>query len=310
MSRRLLASLVAAWTALAILAPAFGAEPVFPPGSRIGLEPPGDLKPSNRFPGFEDFDRKVAITILDLPAGAEPELVRAAESRILLSLNGVKREDFSFRSGAGKLISADAQGRDFKLHRWILVATADKDLSVLISVEVPDAAYAVYSDAVIRKALSTVTVRPPPIQEQLGMMPFKVGDLAGFRVMKVLPAGGVILIDGPTDDLGMQPYVVVSIGRGSPEQPDDRARFARDLLSASPLRELMMQSGEEMRIGRLPGYEIRAQAKALNGDPLALVQWLRFTGTGFLRVVGVGRKADWDELFPRFRTVRDGIGAR
>ena len=38
-----------------------------------------------------------------------------------------------------------------------------------------------------------------------------------------------------------------------------------------------------------------------------VAQWLRFGGGGFLRVVGVGRKDDWDALFTRFRAVRDGI---
>ena len=65
-----------------------------------------------------------------------------------------------------------------------------------------------------------------------------------------------------------------------------------------------------MRIGGLPGYEIRAQAKGLNDEPLSLVQWLRFGGGSFLRIVGVGRKDDWDALFTRFRAVRDGIDRR
>ena len=81
MPRRLLAYLVAVWAALAVLAPASAAEPVFPPGLRIGLEPPGDLKPSTHFPGFEDIDRKVGVTILDLPASAYAELERAANGQ-------------------------------------------------------------------------------------------------------------------------------------------------------------------------------------------------------------------------------------
>ena len=98
--------------------------------------------------------------------------------------------------------------------------------------EVPESALAVYSDAVVRQALASVTFRPMPIQEQLGLLPFKLAQLAGFRVVKVLPEGGVILTEGPTDDLSKQPYVIVSIGQGAPEQPDDRAKFARDLFVA------------------------------------------------------------------------------
>ncbi len=316
MPRRLLAYLVAAMlvncAALAILGPALAAEPVFPLGLRIGLEPPGDLKPSTHFSGFEDIDRKVAVTILDLPAGAYAELERAANAKEQSGLTDVKRENFSFRSGTGLLVTGRAQIKDVTLHKWLLLATAaaDKDLTVLINVEVPETALSVYSDAVIRKALASVTFRPMPIQEQLGLLPFKVGQLAGFRVMKVLAAGGVILTDGPGDDLSKQPYVIVSIGRGSPEQPDDRARFARDALMASPLRDLRIQSADTMRIGGMPGFEIRAQADGLNGEPIMVAQWLRFNGASFLRIIGVGRKTDWDTLFTRFRAVRDGVEMR
>lgn len=316
MPRRLLAYLVAAvlvnWTALAVFAPAFGAEPVFPPGLRIGLEPAGDLKPSTHFSGFEDIDRKAGVTIFDLPAAAFAELERAANAKQENGLTDVKRENFSFRDGTGLLVSGRAQINGVTLHKWVLLATApaDKDLTMLINVEVPESAGAVYSDAVVRQALASVTFRPTPTQEQLGLLPFKLAQLAGFRVVKVMPVGGVVLTDGPSDDLSKQPYVIVSIGRGSPERPDERARFSRDALSSAPLRELTVQSADAMRIGGLPGFEIRAQAKGFNDEPIMVAQWMRFSGGNFLRVIGVGRKDDWDALFTRLRAVRDGIEFR
>jgi hypothetical protein len=278
---------------------------------RVGLEPPGDLRPSTHFSGFEDIDRKVAVTILDLPASAYPELERAANSQ-QEGVTDLKRENFSFHDGSGLLVTGRVQIKDVMLHKWLLLAAtaADKDLTVLINVEVPEAALSVYSDTVIRQALASVTLRPMPIQEQLGLLPFKISQLAGFRVVKVLPAGGVMLTDGPTDDISKQPYVIVSIGRGSPEQADDRARFARDLLSTAPLRDLSVQSADAMRIGGGPGFEIRGQAKGFNNEPIMVAQWLRFAGGNFLRVVGVGRKDDWDSLFTRLRALRDGIELR
>jgi hypothetical protein len=311
MPRRSLAYLVAASAALAVFGPVFGAEPVFPPGLRIGIELPGDLKPSTHFAGFEDIDRKVGVTIFDLPAAAYTDLERTANGNDQHGLTDIKRENFSFRSGTGLLVTGQAQIRGVTLNKWVLLATApaDKDLTALINVEVPETALAVYSDAVVRKALASVTFRPMPIQEQLGLLPFKLAQLADFRVVKVMPAG-VVLTDGPSDDLSKQPYVIVSIGRGSPEQPDDRARFARDVLSSAPLRDLIVQSADVMRIGGLPGYEIRAQAKGFNDEPIMVAQWLRFSGGNFLRVIGVGRKDDWDALFTRFRALRDGIEFR
>jgi cell division inhibitor SulA len=41
-----------------------------------------------------------------------------------------------------------------------------------------------------------------------------------------------------------------------------------------------------------------------------VAQWLRFSGGNFLRVIGIGRKDDWDALFTRFRALRDGIEFR
>jgi hypothetical protein len=66
-----------------------------------------------------------------------------------------------------------------------------------------------------------------------------------------------------------------------------------------------------MRINGVHGYEVRARARGAGGAPLALVQWLRFGGgDGFLRVIGVTAQDRWDDLFPRFRAVRDSIDPR
>jgi hypothetical protein len=313
MLRILLVPLLAAWAGLASLTAA-GAEPVFPLGLRIGLEPPGDLKLSTRFPGFEDADRKVAITVLDLPARAYVELERSAFGKNQSGLTDFKRESFPFASGVGFLISGSVQQNGVSLHRWFLLASGVggnvQDLATLINVEVPEAALSLYSDAVIRKALASVTFRAAPLQEQLGMLPFQLNELAGFRVTQAMPAGGVILTDGPTDDISKQPYMIVSIGSGAPDERDDRGKFARELLASAPLRDLSVTLAEPMRIAGLPGFEIRAQAQGPDGAPVLLVQWVRFGSGGFLRIVGVGRKDDWDALFTRFRAVRDGIDLR
>ena len=318
MLRRLLVPLLAAmlviWAGLSALSPVAYAEPVFPPGLRIGLEPPGDLKLSTRGASFEDADRKVTITIFDLPAAAYEEIERSVFAENQRGLTGLKRESFPFATGVGFLISGQSQANGVTVDRWFLLATAIgsnvPNLATLINVEVPEVARAIYPDAVIRKALASVTFRATPIQEQLGMLPFTLDELAGFRIMQALPTGGVILTEGPTDDLSKQPYMIISVGRGSPEQLNDRGKFARDLLSAAPLRDLKVESAEAMRVGGAPGYEIRAQGKGPRGDPVSLVQWVRFGGGGFLHMVGVANKDAWDQLFTRFRAVRDGVNLR
>ena len=125
-----------------------------------------------------------------------PELEAAAFNKVQPNLQDVKRESFPFGSGIGFLVSGTAQQNGVALHRWSLLAQSIggsvQNLTMLINVEVPDSALSIYSDEVIRKVLASVTFRPAPIQEQLGLMPFKFGELAGFRVMQVLPTGSVI----------------------------------------------------------------------------------------------------------------------
>ena len=313
MLRRLFVYLFAALAGL--LGPAMlSAEPVFPPGLRIGLEPPGDLKLSARFPGFEDGDHNVIVVILDLPATAYHELETAAFSNAQNDLQQMKRESFPFGSGIGFLISGIGQQKGVTLHRWSLLAQAVggtvQNLTMLINVEVPESARSVYSDEVIRKMLASVTFRPAPIQEQLGLLPFKLGNLAGFHVMQVLPSGSVILADKAADNAGSQPFIIVSIERGGPANVSDRGVFARDLLASAPVRDLTLQSADSMRINGAPGYEIRARGKDPAGGSVSMVQWLRFGAGGFLRVIGVSPTDKWDQAFDRFRTLRDGIDVR
>jgi len=312
MLRKLPMLLLAVWAALAASSPACMAQAVFPTASRIGLTPPGDLKPSKSFVGFEDPDRKVTIGILQLPITAYEGLERSVFAQNQVGLTNVKRESFPFQSGIGFLVTGDAENNGAKVRRWFLTATGFRpefgDLAMLIRVEVPDAASAVYSDAVIRKALASVTFRTPPIEEQLSVLPFKVKDLAGFRVLKALGTAGLILIDGPGEDIVINPYVVITVGRGAPEKPEDRAEFARNLLQSAPLRDIRVTFVDSIRIAGWPGIEVRANAMGYDGKPLALVQWLRFGGgDGFLRIVGAVHQQNWDQFFPRFREVRDGV---
>jgi hypothetical protein len=314
MFRRHSVFVFAAWAVFTSTTLSVPAETAFPPGLRIGLDPPQDMKVSTRFPGFEDSERNAVIAILDLPASAYRDLENSAFGLTPQNLDQLKRESFPFESGIGFLITGVAQQNGAKVHRWSLLAMgigpSAPNLTMLVNVEVPESALSVYSDAVVRKALASVTLRPAPIQEQLGMLPFKIDDLSGFQVMQVIPTGTVILAEGPSDSNERQPFMIVSVDRGGAPEAADRAQFARNLLSSAPVRELSIQSSEAMRVGGAPGHEIRANGKGPAGDAVSLVQWIRFSPGGFLRVVGVSPAEKWDQAFTRFRTVRDGVALR
>ena len=109
--------------------------------------------------------------------------------------------------------------------------------------------------------------------------------------------------------------MVIDVGPGAPSEPGERGRFVNDLLATAPLANIKVQLSEPQRISNAAGYETRAEAIGPRGNPVSLVQWVRFGGSGYLRIIGVtgkdvSGKAAWDVMFPRFRAIRDGIEPR
>jgi hypothetical protein len=306
---RFSAFLVAVWIGCSALPATAGAEVQFPQAGRVGIEPPKGMVPmAGSAPGFIDPDTKAKIAILDLPRASYEEIQRSLFGPNS-GLTVEKRESFPFEDGIGYLLTARAVSDGVPVRRWYFLATATnpaEDLVAFINVEIPVVAGTTYTEAMVRKALSTVSFRASPVDELISRLPFTMENLAGFRVMKAL-TGGVILTDGSTDDLTKQPYVIISVGVGAPEDVGDRGKFAQQMLASAPLRNLSITSGEAMRIGGRPGNEIRANAADLLGNPVSLVQWVRFNGPAFIRVIAVGKPDQWDQLFPRFRAIRDGV---
>jgi hypothetical protein len=105
---------------------------------------------------------------------------------------------------------------------------------------------------------------------------------------------------------------MVSVGAGAPSQPNERANFAQNVLrTIQGFNNLRVLSQEQIRIGSQPAYEIRLEGQsAADNTDVVVVQWMKFSGGGFLRLVGISPKARWPENFTRFRQVRDGINAR
>lgn len=299
---------------LAVPAATAAAQSIFPTGSPIGLEPAAGLKQTDRFRGFEDPDRKVIVSIIDLPAARYEEVLNTAFTESPPGLRNMARESFPYRSGIGYLLTADATEEGIEWRRFYLIAIpvgapADAQFVAFIKVAVPQAARDAYSDEAVRRMLASVTFRDVPIQEQLDQLPYKLSELSGFRVARAA-SGAVFLVDGAGNDMNRHPYMIVSVGSGATANAEDRARAARNLLAAAPLRDITIQSAEPMRLSNSPAYEIRAQAQNAAGAAVSLVQWVRFGSGGFMQIVGVGPRADWEGLFPRFRAVRDGIGPR
>jgi hypothetical protein len=300
--------------------PAAAADPAYPPGSRIGLAPPSGMVTSKSFFGYEDTNNNnAAIFLLALPAHAYADLDKS------ITADALKRQGVTFETreavplsiGKAFLVTGHQEVEKTKIRKWILVA-ASSALTALVTVQIPEAAKALYPDAAVRAALATLAIRTTvPVDEQLGLLPFKVGELAGFRIGGVVPGRAVMLSDAPADapgspDTHIEPHIFVAIAPGGPMQTADRDTFARDVFATVPnLRDIRVTTSEPLRIGGQQGHQILANARDPAGTAaLTVVQWLRFGGGGYLQMIGIARLDAWKDAYPRFRSVRDGIEAR
>jgi hypothetical protein len=299
--------------------PATAAELNYPPGSRIGLAPPPGLVLSKTFFGYEDPSNSVAMMLVALPPQAYADL-DASVTAETLKRQGVtmeSREALPLPSGKAFLVVGRQEVDNVKIRKWILVA-ASPTLTGFVTVQMPETATALYPDAAIRASLATLAFRAAvPVDEQLGLLPFKVGELSGFRIAGVIPGRAVMLSDAPagapgSPDSTNEPHIFAAIAAGGPAQSADRDTFAREVFATLPnIREIRVTTSEPLRMAGQQGHQILANAKDASGtSPLTVVQWLRFGGGGYMQIVGIARADAWKDAYPRFRSVRDGIEAR
>jgi hypothetical protein len=317
-SSRASTSFAALFALMALAMPALAADPVFPPGSRVGLVPPAGMVASKTFDGFADPSRDAAILITVLPAAAYPQIDKTLDTDALKKqgVNLEKREPMQLSFGKGFLLTGRQVAEKTRYRKWLLVASAS-DFTALVTVQVPEQE-TTYSDRVVREALATLSVRPNvPEAEELSLLPFAVGDLAGFHVDGALRGRALMLSDaaGPKDSSkeasfsSLDARMLIAAVPGGPTEPDQHANFAKlSFNEIGGIKNVHVTVSEPLRIDGQSGYQTMAEAKdAQSGADLMVVQWLRFGGGGYLQMVGIARADSWTSTLTRLRTVRDSV---
>lgn len=297
-----------------MVSPAFAADPVYPPGVRIGMVPLVGLAPARSFTGFETEDHSVRVLITELPGEAYSEVENAVKAGTPTN-NGAKPE--SLETTAGKAYYTAESGRDgtTAVRRYSMILSGGT-FSGFIAMQVPENATRIYSDDAVRQMFASAVIRKDvPIAEQLGLLPFKTSELSDFKTVRTLaPGAAVMLADGNDENrIETAPFMVLGLVTSVPEKPDDRARFALQTAGLIPgLRDSKVTVSEPIRIDGAPGFETRIDAvTGKDNTPVTVVQWLRFgAGNSAIRVIGSAPRDAWAEAFPRFRAVRDGIQTR
>jgi hypothetical protein len=293
--------------------PALAADAVFPPGVRVGLAPLVGLVPAKTFAGFETEDHGVKVLVTELPAAAYGEVANAFKSNPG-GTAAIKPETIETPVGVAYYTTENAKDGATNVRRYSMILPGPT-FSGYVAVQVPENASKIYTDDAVRQMFASAAVRKEvPVDEQLGLLPFKITDLADFKNVRTLAPGSAIMLadSDETKQLELGPYMVIGLVGSTPAQPDDRGRFAQQAATSIPgVRDARMTMSEPIRIDGMAGYETRLDAvSGKDSTPVTVVQWLRFGGQSTMRIIASAPRDDWTKAFPRFRAVRDGIQPR
>ena len=297
----------------ATLSAAFAADPIFPPGVRVGLTPLVGLVRAKTFVGFETEDQGVKVLVAELPAEAYGEVMSAFKANPAGS-GGIKPESIETAAGMAYYTAENAKLGADTVRRYSMILPGGT-FSGYIAVQVPENASRIYTDEAVRQMFASAVIRKEvPVEEQLGLMPFKISELSAFKNIRTLaPGAAIVLADGDeTTGFEAAPFMMIGMVGSVPAQPEDRGRFAQQAATTIPgVRDARITMSEPQRIDGMAGYETRIDAvSGKDNTPVTVVQWLRFGSSSALRILGSAPRDEWSKAFPRFRAVRDGIQPR
>jgi hypothetical protein len=295
---------------IATIGPVLAADAVFPQGIRLGLTPLVGLVPSKSFTGFESEDQSVKVLVTELPAPAYGE-VKSAFAANPAGAGGIKPESIETSAGLAYYTVETAKDGANTLRRYSMILSGGA-FSGYVAVQIPENATKIYSDDAVRHMFASARIRKEvPVEEQLGLLPFRFSELASFKNVRTLaPGAAIILADGDeTTGFEPAPFMIIGVIGAPPPEPDNRARFAQQAATQIPgVREARLTMAEPIRIDGMPAYETRVDGvSGKDNTSVTVVQWLRFGSGSTLRIVGSAPRDQWSAAFPRFRAVRDGI---
>lgn len=305
--------------------PAFAEEApvrVFPPGLGIGLVPPAEMVPSDRFAGFEDEARESAIILMEMPpelfAGLEKDL--RDPKREPQGFELIRREPWPVEGGKGVLVEGrhDIDGKT--VYKWVL-ARGTASAASAVTFQVSERARDIYTDDVVLRTLRSLAQRDHAgLLAELGTLPFTIEEADGkdkrpaFRISRVISGSSVMLTLGPKDLVqgAEQPVIIIGGSKAAIAGALEQDRFARQSFgSLSGVQGMQIRRGEGVTRDGVAWHEMEADAQdATTGAKVRVLQAIRFDRAQFIRFVIVARQGVWKDATAYFEHLRDTVRPR
>jgi hypothetical protein len=244
------------------------AEPVFPRGSSLGLEPPPGFTPSTRFIGFEGPNR-ASIELNELSGADLATLRQRLPPQDAARYGVVERERRDFRLNSGEvamLIRGDsrsrANGQMVRLEHWSLMAQGPGGVG-WVKVVLPATDATPRMRGAIERSLASLVLRAPDTAALRNALPFRFAETASLR-MSNAAGGSVAFLAPPGVSVGTveglrEPRMVIGVSTQQQTMPaDGEAGLARAML--------------QRVIGGPVDAPHPSQARQVAGRPAAFVQ--------------------------------------
>ena len=164
------------------------------------------------FVGFETEDHGVKVLMAELPAEAYDEVVTAFKANPA-GTNGIKPESIETSAGVAYYTAENAKNGATNVRRYSMILPGGA-FSGYIAVQVPENASKIYTDEAIRQMFASAAVRKQvPLEEQLGLMPFKISELGDFKNVRTLAVGSAVLLADGEENSSVEaaPFMVLSL---------------------------------------------------------------------------------------------------
>ena len=287
---------------------AFAQAPTTISGTGVSLVPPKGMTPAKGFAGFEHANG-ASVLAAEFPPEAYAQILTTftpdgvTASGMTASGTAI---DWKVAGGTGgRLMRGKQTAHGIEFRKWLLLAKGPSN-TVLLSVQVPEAKNSGLTDASVEAALKTVALKAPPsLDDQAGALPFRLGDRAGFRLVRVIAGSGLLLTDGPRDTItdASQPVVIVASALGAVDTDDEAKRtdlaqqaFATIAgVSDVTIVSQTMQEKDGAFWSRIEGRGTYRDSM----EAISTLQLVRFDKGSYVRVVAIARSLDKDKILPR-----------
>ena len=293
---------------------AHAADPVTPPGSRIGLEPPKGFVVATTFTGFLDQPSNASILLAEFPPVAFPQFRNGftAEAMAKHGMRLVSKEMIEGVPYEQITVRAEQRVGNQTVDKWLMVINGP-DVVGMVTFSVARPAPPRLSDAVIRAALASARINAAASVDPIAALPFSIQPTARFTYRKPLAGRGLLLKETPPppegqlDDVGF----IVSLAADTTIAPADQRTFGeQQFLVSKTITDKAILSSRPLATANTAGFEYLAEGKGASGRPLRyLVVALYPAGRPFV-LLGMAPSERFDEALPEFRAMVESFRAK